>query len=61
MSERQKREVADELVMQPSAFGVLFIAAILLLIAFIWSPFFDLVNGGGTFPGNKKEVISLLR
>ena len=30
MSERQKREVADELMMQPSAFGVLFIAASLL-------------------------------
>ena len=46
MSERQKREVADELMMQPSAFGVLFIAASLLLVVFLCSPFADLLVGG---------------
>ena len=46
MSERQKREVADELMMQPSAFGVLFIAASLLLVVFLCSSFADLLVGG---------------
>jgi len=49
-------------MMQPSAFGVLFIAAaLLLLVAFVWSPFSDLVMGGGKPAGDQKEVISLLR
>ena len=56
MSQRQKREVADELMMQPSAFGVLFIAAALLLL--VASPLSD--KGGGKPAGDQKEVISLL-
>jgi hypothetical protein len=44
MSEQQKREVADELMMQPSAFGILVIAAALLIVAFVWSPFVDLLR-----------------
>ena len=60
MSEQQKREVADELMMQPSAFGILVIAAALLLVAFVWSPFVDLL-AGGRMPGtDQKEVISFL-
>jgi hypothetical protein len=43
MSEQEKRQVADELMMQPSAFGILFIAAALLVIVFLWSPIPDVI------------------
>ena len=60
LSEQQKREVADELMMQPSAFGILVIAAALLIVAFVWSPFVDLLAGGRMPSTDQKEVISLL-
>jgi hypothetical protein len=47
-------------MMQPSAFGVLFIAGTLLLVAFVWSPFAGLAVGGRAPAIDEKEALSLL-
>jgi hypothetical protein len=48
MSDEEKREVADELMMQPSFFGVLFIAAALMVIVLLWSPIPEMIASAGT-------------
>jgi hypothetical protein len=58
MSDQEKREIADELMMQPSSFGVLFIAAALMVIVFLWSPIPDLVASAATVA--QQTVVSSL-
>jgi hypothetical protein len=57
-SDQEKREVADELMMQPSSFGVLFIAAALLLIVLLWSPIPELIASAAAIAHN--TVVSSL-
>jgi len=58
MSEEEKREVADELMMHPSFFGVLFIAAALMVIVFLWSPIPEMIASAGTVA--QQTVVSSL-
>jgi len=58
MSDQEKREVADELMMQPSFFGVLFIAAALMLIVLLWSPIPGIIASAGT--AAEQTVVSSL-
>jgi hypothetical protein len=48
MSDEEKREVADELMMQPSFFGILFVAAALMVIVLVWSPIPEMIASAGT-------------
>jgi hypothetical protein len=43
MSDREKRQVAEALMMQPEAFGIFIIAAALILVVFLWSPIPDMI------------------
>jgi hypothetical protein len=58
MSDEEKREVADELMMPPSFFGVLFIAAALMVIVLLWSPIPEMIASTGTVA--QQTVVSSL-
>jgi hypothetical protein len=58
MTDEEKRKVADELMMQPSSFGVLFIAAALMVIAFLWSPIPEMIASAGTVA--RQTIVSSL-
>jgi hypothetical protein len=58
MSDQEKREVADELMMQPSFFGVLFIAAALMVIVLLWSPVPEMIASSATV--SPQSVVSSL-
>ena len=58
MSEKEKREVADELMMQPSFFGILFLAAVLMVVVLLWSPIPEMIASAGTVA--QQTVVSSL-
>jgi hypothetical protein len=57
MSDEEKREVADELMMQPSFFGVPVITAALIVFALLWSPIPQMIAAGTASP---QTVVSSL-
>jgi hypothetical protein len=56
LSDRERRQVAEELMMQPSAFGVFVIVAALVLFVFLWSPIPDLIASAGNATVAQQKV-----
>jgi hypothetical protein len=56
MSDRGEAAGRRRLMMQPSLFGVLFLAAALMLIVFAWSPIFDMIASTGNATVSQQKV-----
>jgi hypothetical protein len=59
MSDREKQQVAEELMMQPTAFGILVIAAAMVLVVFLWSPIPDMIASASNATAAQERTASL--
>jgi len=59
MSDQEKRQVAEELMMPPGAFGIFLIAAALVLVVFLWSPIPNMIASASHTTAAQQRTASI--